>query len=399
MLSRLRSFLKIKIPPPKKEIHLSFDSGEQLQILLDSVDSLIYVSDMDTHELLFVNQYGRQLLGEITGKTCWKVLQAGQSGPCPFCTNQKLINPDGTPFGILVWEFQNTISGRWYQCRDRVIHWTNGRLVRMEIATDITGGKIYEEQMNRLTTLKGELRDLSRDLEDKVTERTSELTRVQEAFQETSTKLNLLNSITRHDILNQITVLNGYLGLSRELATDEDQRDYIGKAEHAVEVIHRHILFTRLYQDIGVHSPSWKPLQETVGKAIRDVSPVSIKFLLDFADIDIYTDPLLEKVFYTLIENTIWHGEHATIIRFSHHLDNKSMILIYEDNGIGIPHSDKEKIFEQGYGKNTGFGLYLAREVLAITDMTIRETGGMGKGARFEITVPPNNHRKSTGDE
>ena len=55
---------------------------------------------------------------------------------------------------------------------------------------------------------------------------------------------------------------------------------------------------------------------------------------------------------------------------------------------MGISPDQKESIFERGYGKNTGMGLFLAREILAITGITIAETGKPGKGARFEITVP-----------
>ncbi|HWQ67524.1 MAG TPA: HAMP domain-containing sensor histidine kinase [Methanospirillum sp.] len=400
MLTRLIRNLHQKFfSPQKKETSSPFNSSEHLQIVLDSVDALIYVSDLDTYEILFINQYGRQVFGNITGKTCWKALQANQSGPCPFCTNEQLITQDGSPAQIVVWEFQNTISGRWYQCRDRVIRWTDGKFVRMEIATDITGGKLYEEQIERLNAVKEELRSLYNDLEDRVTERTAEITRIQESFQEANTKLNLLNSITRHDILNQITALNGYLELSRELSTDEEQRSYIEKAEHTVEVIDRHIHFTRVYEEIGVHSPIWQPIQEAVGKAIRDVSPISKKIRRDLSDFEVYGDPLLERVFYTLIENTLRHGGEATIIRFSNHITSEGMILTYEDNGPGIADDDKKRIFERGYGRNTGFGLYLAREVLAMTDMIIREVGEKGRGVRFEIAIPEYNYRLSQVDE
>jgi signal transduction histidine kinase len=62
--------------------------------------------------------------------------------------------------------------------------------------------------------------------------------------------------------------------------------------------------------------------------------------------------------------------------------------VVCEDDGDGVITVEKEKIFERGFGKNTGLGLALAREILAITGITIRETGEPGKGARFEMTVP-----------
>ncbi|MCX6690764.1 MAG: PAS domain S-box protein, partial [Methanoregula sp.] len=106
--------------------------------VMDSLDALVYVSDMKTYEVLFINQYGKEIFGDITGKICWKSIQVDQNGPCPFCTNEKIIDLDGNPAGILVWEFKNTINRHWYECHDSAIRWTDGRIVRIEIASDIT---------------------------------------------------------------------------------------------------------------------------------------------------------------------------------------------------------------------------------------------------------------------
>lgn len=102
---------------------------------------------METYELIFANEYGRNIWGNMQGKTCWKVLQEDQDGPCTFCTNDRLLDKNGNPTGVYVWEFQNTVNKRWYQCRDQAIVWVDGRLVRMEIATDITDRKQAEEEL------------------------------------------------------------------------------------------------------------------------------------------------------------------------------------------------------------------------------------------------------------
>jgi diguanylate cyclase (GGDEF)-like protein len=126
----------------------SFDIAfRSITTVLDSLDALVYVTDMETNEILCMNRYGREIWGEAKGKTCWKVLQSGQSGPCGFCTNHRLLDAQGQPTGVYVWEFQNTVNGRWYQCRDQAIRWVDGRLVRMEIATDITDRKQAEEAL------------------------------------------------------------------------------------------------------------------------------------------------------------------------------------------------------------------------------------------------------------
>ncbi len=117
---------------------------ERFQAVLDSLDALVYVADMESYELLFVNSYGRNLFGDCIGKTCYLSLQQGQEGPCDFCTNHLLVDEQGEPAGVHVSEFRNTLSDRWYECRDQAIRWTDGRLVRMEIATDISARKQAE---------------------------------------------------------------------------------------------------------------------------------------------------------------------------------------------------------------------------------------------------------------
>jgi two-component system NtrC family sensor kinase len=130
----------------KKQVDVALrESTERMAVILDGINALIYVADLETHELLFVNKYGRDIWGEIAGKICWETLQEGQGGPCAFCTNDRLLTADGAPTGVYAWEFQNTITGCWYDCRDQAIRWSDGRLVRMEIATDITDRKKAEE--------------------------------------------------------------------------------------------------------------------------------------------------------------------------------------------------------------------------------------------------------------
>lgn len=132
---------------PAVELAAGFDDCRHLDIILNSLNALIYVADMETHELLFLNEYGRAYWGEPNGRPCWQVLQSGQDGPCAFCTNPQLVDALGQPTGPLVWEFQNPITGRWYQCRDQAVRWVDGRLVRLEIATDITDRKRLEQDL------------------------------------------------------------------------------------------------------------------------------------------------------------------------------------------------------------------------------------------------------------
>lgn len=82
------------------------------------------------------------------------------------------------------------------------------------------------------------------------------------------------------------------------------------------------------------------------------------------------------------------HGKSLTRICFSFETSGDEGILVMADDGVGIADEDKNQIFQRGFGKNTGLGLFLIQEILSFTQMTIRETGRVGKGARFEIHIP-----------
>ncbi|MCX6685917.1 MAG: PAS domain-containing sensor histidine kinase [Methanoregula sp.] len=231
------------------------------------------------------------------------------------------------------------------------------------------------------------------ELEQERENHTKELVRFNEALAQANKKLNILSSITRHDILNKITALLAYLELSQELTKDPSLLEYIQKEIQTIQAIERQIDFTRYYHDIGVRAPEWQDVEATIRKVATQLPLGDISVSLNLHDISIYADPLIEKVFYNIIENAIRHGEHVTSIMFTAQETSDGLTILYEDNGVGIPPENKEKIFIRGFGKHTGFGLFLIREILSITGITIAETGDYGKGARFEIRVPKGGYR------
>ncbi len=125
------------------------ESHERLLMVLDSLNAGVYVADMKTYEVLFVNKYTRDMFGDIEGKICWQSLQVDQNGPCSFCSNDKLLTADGQPADVYCWEFQNTINGRWYYIQDKALKWVDDHMVRLEIATDISERKRAQELLSK----------------------------------------------------------------------------------------------------------------------------------------------------------------------------------------------------------------------------------------------------------
>lgn len=109
-------------------------------------------------------------------------------------------------------------------------------------------------------------------------------------------------------------------------------------------------------------------------------------------NLNVLADSLLKELFYNLIDNTRKYAQKATHIKLTYSLnENQDLKLIYEDNGVGIPHEQKPKLFTKGFGRGTGLGLYLIKRTLQVYGWQIQETGIPGEGARFEITIPKNN--------
>jgi len=222
----------------------------------------------------------------------------------------------------------------------------------------------------------------------------TERKRVEDALRQTNRKLTLLSGINRHDINNQLGVLNGFVELLKRKNTDPSYSDYISRIATASSQISNLIQFTREYERIGVQAPSWQDLPVLVEAAGKSLEPGHVTLINDLpAKMEVFADPLIAKVFFNLIDNAVRHGGPITSIRFSLAEQNGDRIVVCEDDGAGVVFSEKEQIFDLGFGKNTGFGLALSKEILDITGIRISETGEPGTGARFVMTVPDGAYR------
>ncbi|MDD1715409.1 MAG: ATP-binding protein, partial [Methanolinea sp.] len=212
----------------------------------------------------------------------------------------------------------------------------------------------------------------------------------EEALRIANEKISLLASMTRHDVSNLVTALYGYLDLLREDISGKEDSAYLSKCVELVGKIDSYLRFSREYQEIGSQQPIWQPLSEMISQAVNDVPHEDIWITVRIAPVEVYSDPLAVKVFYNLLDNAVRHGGHLRKIGVSTEKQaNGDLVVIFEDDGVGVGFEEKERIFGYGVGKNTGFGLTISREVLALTGSTIIETGIPGKGARFEVRFPP----------
>lgn len=221
----------------------------------------------------------------------------------------------------------------------------------------------------------------------------TELRRAERAIRDANEKIGLLTSITRHDVANQVMILKGFTELALMNDPEPVIADALRKIDTAGSMITRQIEFTRAYQELGHQAPGWFSVMELV----RSHAPGNLRVSCT-CDREIYGDPMLENVFFNLFDNTTKHGERATGISVHCREDSDGLVVIIEDDGVGVSHEDKTRIFEKGFGRNTGFGLFLAQEILSITGIAIRETGDPGSGARFELYVPKGNYRTGSGD-
>ena len=217
----------------------------------------------------------------------------------------------------------------------------------------------------------------------------TERKRMEEALQAANRKIMLLNSITRHDILNTVTALMGYTSLLKEENEPAEMASLLGKIEKTTYRIRQQIEFTRDYQELGIRGPQWQSAQEVATASTAPLRSPAVAVEIQLEGLSVYADMLLGKVFYNLVDNSLRHaGEGLSRITLTMVQGPGGPVILYTDNGTGVPGDQKERIFARGVGKGTGLGLFLTREILSLTGIGIRETGEYGKGARFEISIP-----------
>jgi PAS domain S-box-containing protein len=342
---------KIRQAVQKKRTEMALvESEERYRTILDSAQIGILLIDSGSHRIIEANPKALEIIGAtreiVIGTVCHRFICPAENGRCPV-----------------------TDLGHQYDSSERVLISASGEqipILKTVVPAAVGGESVLVESFVDISGRK----------------------RIEEALTQVNKKLNLLSSVTRHDVRNKLQVLMGCNEMLRDQTKDPAALEYIRMQSDAMTAILRQIEFTKEYEDLGTTAPQWQHLHRIVMKAVWQLHPRDVSMKDETNGWWVYADPLLERVFYNLFENAIRYGGNITSIHLYPEPAGDSLTLICEDDGVGIPDSEKGRIFERGYGKNTGFGLFLIREILAITGMTIQETGVPGSGARFEIHIP-----------
>ncbi|MCX5853488.1 MAG: PAS domain S-box protein, partial [Deltaproteobacteria bacterium] len=346
------------------------ESEEKYRLLADNATDIIWILDLATRKFIYFSPS----VEKIRGFTPEEALEI------PL---EKMFTLDS--YARVMSEFKETLE------LDKQHLVEHGRIRVFEFQEFCKDGSIIstEPRMKFIRDADGSpirLQGITRDI--------TERKRAENTIALTARKLTLMNDVTYQYIQNKVTAVRGYAELSKDVKTKAERLSFIEKEEHILADIHQLIKNTREYQEIGLLQPRWIPVEQSIRIAVSLVSPKqNIPIETALHRLELYSDPLIEKIFANLIENAVRHGKTLTRIIFSCEETPDGLILICEDNGVGISPEIKVHLFDRSVGENIHFGLFFIRECLLLSGMTIAETGEPGKGARFEITVPKEAYR------
>ena len=347
---------------------------DQMSTIFDSLNALVYVSDLETHELLFMNKYGMALTGsDGQGKRCYEVLQPGQTEPCSHCTNDQLVR-DGAPQPDCVWEFHNPLTGRWYQCIDRAIRWTDGRLVRLEIAIDVSERKQIEQMKDELL------------------------------------------SAVSHEMRTPLTAMLGFTELILESEVDPAiQKTYLTtvhkETQRLNELITNFLDLQQLQARLVTYSfddvPALRLIEDAVSVFAFDQEhhPIVLDCPPSLPPVR-GDEARLHQVFTNLISNAVKYSPPGSTITVGARSENGRVVISVRDEGPGIPLELRERIFEKFFRLDntdrrlvggTGLGLALVRELVAAHNGRVWVESTVGKGSTFYVSLPAGHETEGGG--
>jgi len=214
-------------------------------------------------------------------------------------------------------------------------------------------------------------------------------------------KLSLLSRFSADHLHRSVDQIIETVDEADARCSDTGARTYIDRIRTLAWNVARQLFLTETYKDLGTFPPVWMSVQQTLEAARLPSDDGTIPIRCWTGRLEIYADPLFADVLTHLVENSLRHsGGRVKSIVVTYHETPEGLDLCFRDDGAGIPSGKKQQIFEYDAGGHAGIGLFICRQIVEVTDMTIQETGVEGRGARFVIHVPPGGYRiEGTSDE
>jgi PAS domain S-box-containing protein len=350
--STIQFCFDVDLSERKKAEETIRENEKRFRTIINSMQFGIVIIDAQNHTILEANPKALEMIGGtselVLGSVCHRFICPAELGKCPVTDLSQTV--DSSERVLL-----NQRGERIPVVKSVIKTMLGGKEVLMESFIDITDRKVAEDTLQRVNQ-----------------------------------KLNVLSQLTRKDLTSQTFVLSSYLELTKNQLVGQDRIiETLQKGFEAVRTIHRTIEYSKDYQDMGAKPTKWQNMKMALLLGLSHISIGEIQHSIETGNLEIFADPLLEKVCQRLLENSVKHGDHVTRIRVWHTITPDGATIFFEDDGIGIPQERKEQIFLRSEGPSASRGsLIFVREILDITSITIRETGEPGKGARFEMMVP-----------
>lgn len=229
----------------------------------------------------------------------------------------------------------------------------------------------YDEIMKSIDYLQERVESLEKEIDEKKDE---------------AIHAKFVNNIFEHEIKNQQLAGSAYICLLNEARDEQEKADAIKNMSASFKKINNLIKELFNYQTVG-HKKEDRTLSDIFNRS-HNLHP-HIRINISKNKIFISSTPATLIIASSLVNNTAMHGgKDVNNINVWWEKVPEGIVIIYEDNGVGVPDDQKINIFEKGIGRNNGLGLYLTREILKLSKCKIVENGIYGKGARFEIFVP-----------